>query len=341
MENFWNTLEITIFPFLHTWFINYNYYLIPFFAFLLDAILGDPRSKFHPVVGIGKIISIYEHLFYSSNDTNQKKFMYGMMTALMTLFTILCIGGIILFIGGLISPWVEYILEVILVYISISPKSLAQAGNELASLLRNQNIKQARVKVGWIVGRKTDELDESEITRATIETIAENTVDGIVSPLLFFAVFGPLGAVFYRAANTLDSMLGYKNDKYLFFGRFAAKFDDLTNFIPARISFVLFVVAAWIRRFDYKKAWYIGLRDAKKHPSPNGGYAEAPVAGALHIRLGGFNQYFDKVTFREYMGDPLNKMKGIHIKKTISLMYTVTLEALILSSLIAYWLVKL
>ena len=191
--------------------------------------------------------------------------------------------------------------------------------------MRKQDILEARRKVGWIVGRKTSDLDESEITRATIETVAENTVDGIISPLFWFVLLGPWGAIGYRAINTMDSMLGYKNDRYLYFGRFAARLDDVVNYIPARLTLVLFVIAAFLCGKDWKHALRIAARDAAKHPSPNGGYAEAPVAGALHIRLGGHNVYHDKVTFRSYMGDPIEPMVGRHIYQTIYLMYTVSI----------------
>ena len=194
----------------------------------------------------------------------------------------------------------------------------------------------ARAGINRAGNEYTEDLDESEITRATVETIAENTVDGIIAPFFFFIIGGPMGAILYRTANTMDSMLGYKNQKYLYFGRVAARFDDILNWIPARITFVLFVISAFFLRFDAKKAIEIGLRDAKKHPSPNGGYAEAPVAGALHIRLGGYNQYFKKMTFREYMGDPIEKLNRNHITRTIYMMYVTTILMVIISTVITY-----
>ena len=308
---------------------------------MLDCLLGDPKTKYHPVVGIGHIISFYEKLLYKQSDSNKNKFLFGGLTALLTLVTVGLISAFLLWLGGLVNEWVYYIIEVLLVYISISPRSLSGAGLELAHLLKRGKLDKARQKLSWIVGRDTGTLDESEITRATIETIAENTVDGILAPLFFFIFLGPIGAILYRSANTLDSMVGYKNDKYLYFGRVSAKFDDVLNFIPARLGFLLFVSSAALLRYDWKQAWRIGLRDANKHPSPNGGYAEAPVAGALHIRLGGYNQYFNKMTFREYMGDPIDDMRGLHIIKTIRLMYICTLEMVVLASLLSYWVIKL
>ena len=237
--------------------------------------------------------------------------------------------SLILWLGGVVDEWVEYALEVVILYIAISPRSLAGAGFTISQLIKQDNIEEARKRLSWIVGRDTEELDESEITRATVETIAENTVDGIIAPLFFFIIGGPMGAILYRTANTMDSMLGYKNQKYMYF-------DDVLNWIPARITFILLIISAFLLRFDAKKALQIGLRDANKHPSPNGGYAEAPVAGALHIRLGGYNQYFKKMTFREYMGDPIEKLNRNHITRTIYMMYFTTILMVIISTAITY-----
>jgi len=250
--------------------------------------------------------------------------------------TVMVIVTGLLFIGGTIHPIGYFIVSLLCLYIAISPRCLAEAGIEIANLLRKQDISEARRKVGWIVGRKTSELDESEITRATIETVAENTVDGIISPLFWFVLLGPWGAIGYRAINTMDSMLGYKNERYLYFGRFAARLDDVVNYIPARITCVLFVTASFLCGKDWKHAIRIAIRDAYKHPSPNGGYAEAPVAGALHIRLGGQNVYHDKVTFRAYMGDPITSMVGKHIYQTIYLMYTVSILGVALTMVSTY-----
>lgn len=318
------------------WFIHHLLYFIPFGALLLDTLVGDPRSKYHPVVLIGNCISFYEHLLYKKNTIPRNQILLGISTVLLVLMTVMVIVTGLLFIGGTIHPIGYFIVSLLCLYIAISPRCLAEAGIEIANLLRKQDISEARRKVGWIVGRKTSELDESEITRATIETVAENTVDGIISPLFWFVLLGPWGAIGYRAINTMDSMLGYKNERYLYFGRFAARLDDVVNYIPARITCVLFVIASFLCGKDWKHAIRIATRDAHKHPSPNGGYAEAPVAGALHIRLGGQNVYHDKVTFRAYMGDPITSMVGKHIYQTIYLMYTVSILGVALTMISTY-----
>ena len=318
------------------WFLHHLQYFISLGALLLDTLVGDPRSKYHPVVLIGNCISFYEHLLYKKNTNARNQILLGISTVLLVLMTVMIIVTGLLFIGGTIHPIGYFIVSLLCLYIAISPRCLAEAGIEIANLLRKQDISEARRKVGWIVGRKTSELDESEITRATIETVAENTVDGIISPLFWFVLLGPWGAIGYRAINTMDSMLGYKNERYLYFGRFAARLDDVVNYIPARITCVLFVIASFICGKDWKHAIRIATRDAHKHPSPNGGYAEAPVAGALHIRLGGQNVYHDKVTFRAYMGDPITSMVGKHIYQTIYLMYTVSILGVALTMVSTY-----
>ena len=318
------------------WFLHHLQYFISLGALLLDTLVGDPRSKYHPVVLIGNCISFYEHLLYKKNTNARNQILLGISTVLLVLMTVMLIVTGLLFIGGTIHPIGYFIVSLLCLYIAISPRCLAEAGIEIANLLRKQDISEARRKVGWIVGRKTSELDESEITRATIETVAENTVDGIISPLFWFVLLGPWGAIGYRAINTMDSMLGYKNDRYLYFGRFAARLDDVVNYIPARITCVLFVIASFLCGKDWKHAIRIATRDAHKHPSPNGGYAEAPVAGALHIRLGGQNVYHDKVTFRAYMGDPITSMVGKHIYQTIYLMYTVSILSVALTMVSTY-----
>lgn len=318
------------------WFTKHSYVCIPILAFILDMILGDPRSNLHPVVLIGRVISFFEAVFYKYTDNDTKKLWYGGITVGFILLTIYIITSLILWLAGLINEWVYYLVEVVLVYVTISPRSLGGAGFEITRLLKQGFIDDARKRVSWIVGRDTEHLDESEITRATVETIAENTVDGIVAPLFFFLIAGPIGSILYRTANTMDSMMGYKNDKYMYFGRVAARLDDILNWIPARITFLLFVITAFIMRFDAPEALRIGLRDAWKHPSPNGGYAEAPVAGALHIRLGGFNQYFNKRTFREYMGDPKETMNRLHITRTIYMMYGATFLAILISTAVIW-----
>lgn len=304
-------------------------------AFLFDALIGDPRSKFHPVVLIGKLISSLEKILRRDSDGYIKKIcMGGVLVSLVLLISYGAGVLILILVSFTKSLTVKIFVEAITLSFMISPRSLAEAARELYYLLTVGNLAQARYKVGWIVGRDTNYLNEGEIVRATVETVSENTVDGIISPLFYFAVGGLPLAIAYRAVNTMDSMLGYKNEKYFYFGRVAARLDDVANFIPARITAILFIAAALILNLDYKNAFNMMRRDAHKHPSPNGGYAEATVAGALNIQLGGINSYFGVPHFRAYMGDPNEILEPAHILGAIRLMYTATIIFLCLSIII-------
>lgn len=294
-------------------------------AFLIDTIIGDPRTKYHPVVLMGKLIALLEHCFYRADDSDNKKFVMGIMLVIITLLISYEVAAAIMVLSYQIPfSWGSAAVGGLLLSFTISPNSLAKAGKGIYALLIMGELTEAREKVGWIVGRDTKDLDDAEIARATIETIAENTVDGIIAPLFFFVLGGVPLAVLYRAANTMDSMIGYKNEKYLYFGRGAAKLDDVLNYIPARITAMLFLFSALILGFDYRNAYRIMQRDAAKHPSPNGGYAEATMAGALHIRLGGMNSYFGRKSFRAYMGDAMVLIVPQHIMAAIRMMYTAT-----------------
>lgn len=300
--------------------------IVALFAFLVDIVVGDPRSRMHPVVLVGNLISSLEKLLYHEADTDNKKMVKGALLAAFVLVFAYHMAYLLVQLSSQAgNPLLDTMVQALILSFTISPRSLSEAGRELFQLLEDGNIEKARFKVGWIVGRDTDKLSPAEVTRATVETIAENTVDGLIAPLFFFAVGGVPLAVLYRAANTMDSMLGYKNDRYLFFGRVPARLDDILNYIPARICGVLFVLSAMLLGFDYRAAWRIMLRDARKHPSPNGGWAEASVAGALGIRLGGYNSYFGKQHFRAYMGDPLKELQQGNIMECIRLMYSASI----------------
>ncbi|QNH54092.1 cobalamin biosynthesis protein CobD [Selenomonas timonae] len=305
--------------------------LIAMAAFFLDTVLGDPQTRWHPVAVLGRLIAFLEKLLYPLRGSDAQKFAMGSLLTLL----VLCISyafadGLLLAARQLPVAWGADVVSVILLYFCISPRMLAKAGQDIYALLVKGDIAAAREHVGYIVGRDTAELDEADAARAAIETVAENTVDGVIAPLFFFALGGAPLAVLYRAANTMDSMLGYKNERYLYFGRMAARVDDVLNFVPARMTGILFVMAAFLLGYDGRNALNILVRDAAGHPSPNGGHAEAPVAGALHIRLGGVNYYFGERHFRAYMGDAHMEITAKHILGAIRLMYTVTVLYLLL-----------
>ena len=295
-------------------------------AFLIDALIGDPKSKFHPVVLIGKLIFVLEYFLRRDYDSRVKKILKGGVLVTLVLAVSYGVGLAIVTLANMTESYTaEVFIEALALSFMMTPRSLAEAGREIYYLLENENLAQARIKVGWIVGRDTKNLNEAEVVRATVETVAENTVDGIISPLFYFAIGGLPLAITYRAVNTMDSMLGYKNERYLYFGRVAARLDDVANFIPARITAILFLASALILNLDFKNAFDMLRRDAAKHPSPNGGYAEATVAGALNVRLGGINSYFGVPHFRAYMGDPNESLQAPHILSAIRMMYTATI----------------
>ncbi len=306
--------------------------MIAALAFIVDCLVGDPRSSLHPVVLIGNLISFFERLLYREEDSDRKKLFCG--AVLMVCVLAICYGaaeGVLYLAARFGNAYIFVGVQAVCLSFMISPRNLAEAGREIRDYLLEGNLEMARFKVGWIVGRDTDKLTEGEATRATVETISENTVDGVISPLFYFFVGGLPLAVAYRAANTMDSMIGYKNDKYLFFGRVAAKADDVWNYIPARLTGLLLVAAAFLLGFDWRGAWRMLRRDAANHPSPNGGWTESTVAGALGVRLGGLNYYFGKPSFRTYMGDPVYELEARHISMAIRMMYTVTVMFLALA----------
>lgn len=309
---------------------------IALLAFAIDSIIGDPYTKYHPVALMGKLIDFLDRLLRKDDSSEPTKLVCGFI--LVTVMLGICYATahyLIVAMNWLHVPvWLNVIIQAVILSFMISPKSLEKAGREIYDELVQNNIDAARMKVNYIVSRDVNRMNEKDITRAAVETVAENTVDGIISPLFFFFIGGLPLAVLYRAANTMDAMLGYKNDKYLYFGRTAARVDDVLNFIPARITGILLVITAFFQRFDYKNALKMMLRDAKKHPSPNGGYSEATVAGALNIRLGGMNYYFGRQSFRAYMGDDTQELKPVHIMQTIKMMYGVSIFFVVICSVV-------
>ncbi|HWR08938.1 adenosylcobinamide-phosphate synthase CbiB [Sporomusa sp.] len=294
-------------------------------AVAIDRLVGDPRTVFHPVVMIGNFIAWLERGLLDTGHSPGRRKLAGAVLVAIVILVVYAIAWLIMAALSFIHPWAVYVGGALLLSFTISPRSLAEAGREIAGYLHTGDMEQARYKVGWIVGRDTANLNTSEVTRATVETVAENIVDGIISPL-FYAVIGgiPL-ACLYRAVNTMDSMVGYKNEKYQDFGMTAARVDDVFNYIPARITGILIVIAAALLRYDAGGAWHAIKRDAAKHPSPNSGFSEAGVAGALGVRLGGLNYYGGVASLRAYMGEAEQELQPVHIEQTIHIMYMVTM----------------
>lgn len=295
-------------------------------GFILDLIVGDPNNPFHPVRGIGYIAKRLEGLFRNILKDYLK--IAGLIVWVLTVLITVGIVFEIVNISNRINIYFGIILEGILIYFCISSKGLVVEGYKVISFLLKDDIDGARKQLSFIVGRDTASLDKEGIIKAVVETIAENMADGVIAPLFYAGIFGAPFAFAYKAVNTLDSMFGYKNDKYIKFGYFPAKLDDVFNYIPARITGLLIVLASALLGYDYKNSYKIYKRDRYNHTSPNSAHPEAAMAGALGIQLGGANYYFGKLVKKPTIGD---KIKEIEIKDAYK-----TAKVLYLSSLIGF-----
>lgn len=297
-----------------------NYHITAFFCgFLLDLLFGDPHWLPHPVRLIGLLITRLEKCLYKGEHLVLRG---GLLAILSVLFTVLVSGGI-LSTAYLLHPAAGILAESIMTYQILALKCLKSESMKVHDCLRQGALKDARNAVSMIVGRDTASLDAAGIARAAIETVAENTSDGVIAPMLYLAVGGPVLGFAYKAVNTMDSMIGYKNDRYLSFGRAAARLDDAVNYFPARISAYLMIAAAYLpgQEFDGKEAYRIYRRDNRKHASPNSAQTEAVCAGALRIRLAGDASYFGKVVKKPYIGDDIRPVQAADIRRANHLLY--------------------
>ena len=309
------------------------YWQVPL-ALGLDALCGDPRWLPHPVKGVGALAQAVENPL--------RRLFAPRIAGIVAVLAVvgLTTGCCLLLLSGaaLLHPLLADLLSILLIYSALAMQDLRRHALAVLIPLRTGNLPLAREKVGWLVGRDTADLGEGEITRATVESVAENSVDGVIAPLLFALLGGAAGAWFYKAVNTLDSTFGYKNERYLEFGWAAARFDDLVNFLPARLSALLVPPAALLCGLDSRGAWRIFRRDRHCHPSPNGGQIEAAVAGALGVRLGGENSYFGKKSVRPFMGAAQRPLRAEQILQATRLMVTLTLLVAGLGIAGLYWL---
>ena len=297
-------------------------------AYVLDLIFGDPQNVVHPVQVIGKIISAGEKVLLRK----KYKFLAG---AVLNIFTVSITYTLMYLISKSVKISVFFmIIEIYLMYTIFSINSLAREGNRVYRILKEGDIEKARKDLSYLVSRDTEMMDEKMIIRSTMETISENTVDGIVAPMFYMFLGGMPLAMAYKAINTLDSMVGYKNEKYMDFGKFSAKVDDAVNFITARITGILIVLASMILGYDYKNSLKIFIRDRKNHSSPNSAHSEASVAGALGVQFGGKVSYFGKETDKPTIGDKTKEFELEDIRKNIRIMYVTSFLSLVIFSLI-------
>ena len=304
-------------------------------AYVLDLIFGDPQNIIHPVQIIGKMINIGEKSLLGKKYKSDRK--YKFFAGMMLNITVISLTYGITYLIHRTSEnsIILTVAEIYLMYTVFSINSLAREGNRVYNILKEGNIERARKDLSYLVSRDTGAMDEKMIIRSTMETISENTVDGIVAPMLYMFLGGLPLSMTYKAINTFDSMVGYKNEKYMDFGKFSAKLDDVANFIPARITGILIVIASMILGYDYKNSLKIFIRDRKNHSSPNSGHAEAGVAGALGVQFGGRVSYFGKEVDKPVIGDKIKDFELEDIKKNIKIMYAASFLSLVMFSVIS------
>lgn len=299
-----------------------------FFGFLIDCVLGDPYSLPHPIRLIGSLIAGLEKLLRSRIKNERTA---GTVLVITVLILSAGIPLALLMICYKINLILGIAAESIMCYYLVAARCLRNESMKVHDAFAENDTEKARQAVSMIVGRDTKCLDRDGIIRAAVETVAENTSDGVTAPMFYMALGGAVGGFFYKAANTMDSMLGYTNDKYINFGRTAAKLDDVLNYIPSRLTALLMILSAYILRFDGKNAFRIWKRDRRKHASPNSAQTEAVCAGALDVRLAGDAYYFGELHKKPFIGDDIRPIENEDIRRANRLMYMTSILMLILS----------
>lgn len=296
-----------------------------FFGILLDFILGDPHGWWHPVIGIGKIITKTEKIVRNIFPKTKKgERVGGIVLAVVVILLSVAIPAVLLYAAYRLHPIVGMVLEAVMCYAMLAAKSLKTESMKVAEALEQDGLEAGRKAVSMIVGRDTERLDETGVIKAAVETVAENTSDGVIAPLIFMGIFGALGGFFYKSINTMDSMIGYKNEKYQYLGTAAAKLDDVVNFIPARISAMMMILSAFLCGMDGKGAFRIFKRDRYNHASPNSAQTESVMAGALGVQLAGDAWYFGVKHEKPTIGDAKRTVELLDIRRSNRLMYATT-----------------
>ncbi len=303
-------------------------------GFTLDFIFGDPYSLPHPIRWIGTLISKIEKI--TRKIFNKNEIFSGFILCILVILIVFSISNIILFLSYRLNVLFGILIESIMVYYILAAKSLKKESMKVYNSIQNENIEEARKNVSMIVGRDTKKLNKEEIIKATVETVAENTSDGVIAPIFWTILMGTSFGFIYKAINTLDSMVGYKNEKYINYGKVSARLDDIVNFIPSRISAIFMIISAFILKMDWKKSFLIWKRDRFNHSSPNSAQTESVCAGALNIMLAGDAYYFGKLHKKKTIGDNIKQIENEDIKKVNRLMYCSALLFTFFSILIRF-----
>ena len=304
-------------------------------GFVLDLLIGDPRWLYHPICVIGNLIAVLEKAIRKIFPKNHG----GELTGGFLIVVLVCLfsGGVpllVLYYLYRYLPVAGFVLEVFWCYQLLATRSLKDESMKVYDRLKNGTLDEARYAVSMIVGRDTRELTETGVTKAAVETVAENASDGVIAPMLYMAIGGVPLMFLYKGINTMDSMLGYKNDKYLYFGRIAAKLDDVANYIPARLSGWLMVAASAFVKMDVKNAAKIYRRDRRNHASPNSAQTEAAMAGALEVQLAGNAYYFGKLYEKPTIGDGIRPVEVEDIRRSNRLLYATAILGAVIFLLI-------
>ena len=304
-------------------------------GFILDLIFGDPHWLPHPICLIGNLIAYMEKLLRKIFGSDKSNLLFGglVLVLIVTTFSFV-VPYFILKWAASINPLFAFALETIMFYQIFATKCLETESMKVYKELKNGDLAAARKQLSWIVGRDTQELSAEEVTKAAVETVAENTADGIIAPMFFMFIGGAPLAFLYKSINTMDSMVGYKNDKYLYFGRCAARLDDIANYIPARLAGIFMIAASFFLNYDYKEAAKIFMRDRYNHLSPNSAQTESVCAGALNIQLGGGHFYFGKFVPKDTIGDDIRQVEPEDIVQTNNLMYMTAVLSILVFALI-------
>ena len=305
--------------------------LIMILGYIMDLVFGDPYWFPHPVRFIGKLISKTEKFIRKHAKSEESLKYWGILMWLVPVVTTAVVTTFIVKIASF-NKYVEIFVSAFIIYTTHPTKCLKDEATKIYKVLETGDIKKSRVQLSYIVGRDTTNLSQSEMIRATVETVAENTVDGTISPMFYGFLFGPVGAMTYKAINTLDSMVGYKNDKYLNLGCVSAKLDDVANFIPARLTAIFMPLGAFLCGMNGINSFKIAIRDRKNHKSPNCAFAEGAAAGAIGVQLGGTNIYFGQEVYKPTIGDKKRELENYDIVRMNKLMYATTANALLILS---------
>ena len=304
-------------------------------GYILDLIFGDPYWMPHPVRFIGNLISILEKVIRRfMPKTKRGEYLGGIILTVMVVSISMVIPLVIILMAKSINTYLALTVETFMCYQILATKSLKVESMKVYDELEKNDLPSARKAVSMIVGRDTKDLTFSGVAKAAVETVAENTSDGIIAPMIFIAIGGAPMGFFYKAINTMDSMVGYKNEKYMNFGRFAAKLDDVVNYLPARISAYQMILSSFFLRYDYKNAFKIYKRDRYNHASPNSAQTESVCAGALDVQLAGNAYYFGKLYEKPTIGDDIREINYDDIKKANRLLYCTSFISIVIISVI-------